>query len=78
LQEEELVIATRAPEGMPVAQRLSMSLPLLAAARDIFFVVCGRGKQPVLDLVLSGSPASQHYPASLLCARARTVWFVAP
>ena len=78
LQEEELVIATRAPEGMPVAQRLSMSLPLLAAARDIFFVVCGRGKQPVLDLVLAGSPASQNYPASRLCARVRTVWFVAP
>lgn len=78
LQEEELVIETRAPEGMPVAQRLSMSLPLLAAARDIFFIVCGRGKQTVLERVLAGSSASQHYPASRLCARARAVWFVAP
>ncbi len=78
LQADELVLTTRAPEGMPVSQRLSMSLPLLAAARDIFFIVCGRGKQSVLDLVLAGSPASQHYPASRLCARARTVWFVAP
>jgi len=32
----------------------------------------------VLDLVLAGSPASQNYPASRLCARARTVWFVVP
>ena len=78
LQEEKLVIATRAPEGMPVAQRLSMSLPLLAAARDIFFVVCGRDKQPVLDLVLADSPAAQHYPAARICARSRTVWFVGP
>ena len=79
LQEEEaLVIATRAPEGMPVAQRLSMSLPLLAAARDIFFVVCGRDKQPMLDLVLADSPAAQHYPAARICARAPTVWFVGP
>jgi 6-phosphogluconolactonase len=78
LLEEELVIATRAPEGMPVAQRLSMSLPLLASARDIFFVVFGRDKQPVLDLVLADSPAAQHYPAARVCARSRTVWFVAP
>ena len=78
LEEEELVIATRAPEGMPVAQRLSMSLPLLAAARDIFFVVCGRNKQPMLDLVLTDSPAVQHYPAARICARSRTVWFVGP
>ena len=78
LQTEDLVIATRAPEGIPVSQRLSMSLPLLAAARDIFFVVCGRDKQPVLQQVLAGSPAAQYYPASRICARARTVWFVAP
>jgi len=78
LQTEDLVIATRAPEGMPVAQRLSMSLALLAAARDIFFVVCGRVKQPVLQQVLTDSSAAQHYPAACICARARAVWFVAP
>jgi 6-phosphogluconolactonase/glucosamine-6-phosphate isomerase/deaminase len=78
LLEEGLVIATRAPEGMPVAQRLSMSMGLLVAARDVFFVVCGRDKQPVLDLVLAGSPAAQHYPAARVCARSRTMWFVGP
>lgn len=78
LPEKELVIATRAPEGMPVAQRLSMSMGLLVAAREIFFVVCGRDKQTVLDLMLAGSPAAQHYPAARICARSRTVWFVGP
>jgi 6-phosphogluconolactonase len=78
LQAEDLVISTRAPEGMPVSRRLSMSLALLAAARDIFFVVCGCDKQPVLQQVLADSPAAQHYPAACICARARAVWFVAP
>jgi len=77
LQAEDLVLATRAPEGMSVSQRLSMSLPLLACARDIFFIVCGRDKQPVLEQVLADSPAAQHYPAARMCARARAVWFVA-
>jgi 6-phosphogluconolactonase len=78
LQAEDLVISTRAPEGMPVSRRLSMSLALLAAARDIFFVVCGRDKQPVLQQVLADSLAAQNYPAACICARARAVWFVAP
>jgi len=78
LRAEEPVIVTRAPEGMPVAQRLSMSLPLLAAARTIFFIVFGRDKQKVLDRVLDGTPASRHYPAARICARASGVWFVAP
>jgi len=76
--EGSLVIATRAPEGAPVPQRLSMSLSLLAHARDVFFLVCGPEKKTVLDLVLSGSAAAQHYPAARLCARARTLWFTAP
>jgi len=78
LEEEALVIATRAPEGMPVAQRLSMTLPLLVAAHDVFFIVCGSDKQPVLDLVLADSPAAQHYPAARICAGSRTMWFVGP
>jgi 6-phosphogluconolactonase len=76
LREEELVLATRAPAGMPVPQRLSMSLPLLAAARDVFFIVCGRDKQPVLEQVLAGSPSARNYPAARLCARVRAAWFV--
>lgn len=77
-EREKFVIAVRAPEGMPVAQRLSMSTALLCAARDIFFIVCGSNKQAVLDAVLAGGPAAQHYPAARISARGRSLWFVAP
>lgn len=78
LHEGALVIETIAPEGMPVEKRLSMSLPLLAAAHEVFFIVCGSDKQPVVDEVISGSPAALHYPASRICERSRAVWFVSP
>lgn len=78
LRTEEPVIATHAPEGMQVTQRLSMSLPLLSAGRTIAFIVYGRDKKKVLDQVLAGAPAVQHCPAARFCARAGAQWFVAP
>jgi len=75
---EALVVATRAPAGMPVSQRLSMSLGLLANARDVFFVVSGPGKSEVLGRVLAGGSKAEQYPAGRINARTRTVWFVAP
>ena len=78
LRSEEPVIETRAPEGMPVTQRLSMSLPLLAAGRTVFFIVYGRDKKKVLDHVLTGAPDAQQYPAARFCVRTGAQWFVAP
>jgi 6-phosphogluconolactonase len=75
-QNERLVIATRAPEGMPVTRRLSMSPALLSGARDIFFIVPGRGEKPVLEEVLAGGPAAQRYPAARISGRERTLWLV--
>ncbi len=73
---DRLVLAVRAPAGMPVPRRLSMSAALLSNAREIFFIVPGREKKPVLDEVLAGGPAGQRYPAARISARERTVWFV--
>jgi 6-phosphogluconolactonase len=75
---EEPVIATRAPGGMPVEQRLSMSLPLLAGGRAVFFIVYGSDKKKVLDRVLAGAPDAQGCPAARFCARVGARWFVAP
>jgi 6-phosphogluconolactonase len=77
-ENDRLVIATGAPEGMPVRRRLSMSAALLSNARDIFFIVPGRSHKPVLEEVLSGGPAAQRYPAARISARERIVWFVSP
>jgi len=79
LQEQQpLVIATRAPQDMPVANRLSMSRGLLSNARDIFFIVPGRTGKPVLEEVLAGGSAAQRYPAARISARESIVWFVSP
>jgi 6-phosphogluconolactonase len=75
--EEELVLETRAPEGMPSASRLSMSMGLLTAAREIFFIVSGKDKRPMLDMVLAEDTAVRDCPAARFCERARASWFVA-
>lgn len=75
---QRLVIAARAPQGMPVEWRLSMSLPLLTNAQEVFLIVCGSEKKPVLDRVLAGGEGSQDYPAARVLERAATTWFIAP
>jgi len=56
------VVATEAP-GEP-RNRLTMTLPVLNSASEVFFLVSGRKKAAVLSRVLSGALPSRELPAA--------------
>ncbi|MBN1918356.1 MAG: 6-phosphogluconolactonase [Verrucomicrobia bacterium] len=61
----------------PRVPRVTLTLPVLNAARRVWFVVAGHGKREVLRAVLRGAPVhSAPYPASLVKPRGELVWFV--
>ncbi len=64
------VVASWAPE--PAAWRMTLTLPILNAARSVLFVVTGADKAGPLRSIRSGS---QDLPAALIRART-TVWLV--
>ncbi len=64
------VVASWAPA--PAAWRLTLTLPIINAARSVLFVVTGTDKAGPLASIRSGSPA---LPAALVHARS-TVWVV--
>jgi len=66
------VVATAAPAGMAVARRMTLTLPVINAARAVLFVVTGADKQPALRSVRSGS---RELPAGRVRARS-TLWLV--
>lgn len=72
-ERSRLVLATRAPAAPH--QRLTLTIPALALARELVFLVAGREKASALRAVLSPPPSSKPLPARLVAERGeRVLW----
>jgi 6-phosphogluconolactonase len=60
----EPCLAIDAPQGKPPGWRLSLSLPVINAARLVCIGVAGEGKAAVLRAVLAGGAGADQYPAA--------------
>jgi 6-phosphogluconolactonase len=70
------VTHTPAPPLEPRVPRVTMTLPVLNAARQVVFLVAGRQKLDILDEILRNPEESaRRYPAARI---RRAVWFVCP
>jgi 6-phosphogluconolactonase len=63
-----------APDMEPRVDRVTMTLPVLNAARVALFLVAGADKRPVVGEIMA-DPAVAHYPAARVRA-ARTLWYL--
>jgi 6-phosphogluconolactonase len=69
------VAAVRAP--VEPAVRLSLTLPAINRARNVFFLVVGADKQEIVRTLLKTPTADlREYPAALVCPAGRLVWFL--
>jgi len=61
----------------PRVPRVTLTVPVLNAARHVWFLVSGHGKREALRNVLHGSPMHRApYPATLVRPKGELVWFV--
>lgn len=60
-----------------VSDRISITLPLLASARSILFLLKGKGKQKVFEEMVKASFDPNRYPAHALLQTGRTTWITA-
>jgi 6-phosphogluconolactonase len=59
------------------ASRITLTLPVLNAAREVAFLVSGIDKAPVLREVLEGNAPGEKYPSKLVRpADGKLIWFV--
>jgi 6-phosphogluconolactonase len=56
--------------------RLTLTVPVLNAAKKILFLVAGEGKARALKEILGGDADPHEYPAKLIRPKGRTVWMV--
>jgi len=74
LQEERLVVAVRdAPKAPPI--RLTLTLPTIRTAREVWVVAAGEGKAEAARLAL-GDAAPAQVPAARARGRDRTLWLL--
>ena len=71
---EKPVVATTGQYQDRPAQRVTLTLPAINAARDIFFLVAGAAKAPAVHAVLHGPPAG--FPAQQVHPAGRLTWFL--
>ena len=70
-ERERLVVASRAPEGVAVRDRVTMTVPALESAREVIVLAYGASKRsPMRDAL------ARRVPAGLAWGEERTTWIV--
>ncbi|NXG74345.1 6PGL phosphogluconolactonase, partial [Baryphthengus martii] len=76
LQETEKTVAAVTDSPKPPAERITLTLPVLNAARSVAFVAAGASKAPVLKRILEGEEENP-LPAALVRPRSGCLrWFL--
>jgi 6-phosphogluconolactonase len=55
--------------------RLTLTAPVINAARNVAFLVCGASKRPAVDVVLHGPRHPDEYPAQLIEPKLGRLWW---
>jgi len=74
---ERWVGVTDGLQASPPVPRVSLTLPVLNAARKVVFAVSGESKRPVVRDIQERTDGFQQYPAALIRSAGSTLWFVA-
>ncbi len=69
------VVPVVQPPAEPAVDRITLTIPVLNAARTAVFLVAGAGKRDKLATILNDPTAGERYPAACIEA-GETVWFV--
>jgi 6-phosphogluconolactonase len=56
--------------------RITLTLPVINAARAVYFLVAGEGKADALAEILEGTPDPRQYPASLIHPEGGPTWML--
>ena len=75
-ERERWVLPVHAPAGMPVRDRVTLTLPILNRSRHVLFMVTGMGKRAITRRLLADEAPSEGLPAALVRGFESTTWFL--
>jgi 6-phosphogluconolactonase len=68
------VVSAQVPAEPPL--RLTLTLPLLNRARNIYFLVAGAAKRDIIRAMRKDPAADHRYPAAMVHGLGSTIWFL--
>jgi 6-phosphogluconolactonase len=68
------VVPVQAPVDPP--SRLTLTLPILSRATNVFFLVTGESKRQIVHAIRTEADAPRRYPAAMIQSLGRVIWFL--
>ncbi len=67
------MISVKAPKYAAVRDRITMALPMINNAKNVLFIVSGKGKAEAMKGILGGN---KKYPAARVKAKKNLIWMI--
>lgn len=75
-ERDRWVLPVIGPAELSPRERITLTLPVLNEARDVYFLCAGREKREVVKEILAGTDTGRRYPAGMARGTERTIWFL--
>jgi 6-phosphogluconolactonase len=75
-ERERWVLPVVGPPELSPRERITLTLPVLNDAREVYFLCAGSEKRAVVSEILSGTAAGRRHPAGMVRGAERTIWFL--
>ncbi len=75
-EKKKWAVSVKGDPALSVRERITLTLPVINSARNIMFIISGKGKGGIIKNILSNNPESRAYPASFVKPEGKTIWFI--
>lgn len=70
------VTFVKAHARITLRERITITLPVINAAKNVMFIIAGEGKGEMIKQILDDKKAGKAYPATMIKPDGQTVWFI--
>ncbi|MDP8218503.1 MAG: 6-phosphogluconolactonase [Candidatus Theseobacter exili] len=77
-EKEKLTVAVDSPKSAPMVSRVSLTLPVINAARNVVFLVSGKNKTTIINQVFNeySKEKTKTLPAAMVQPEGNLIWFI--